>query len=125
MLSRPSRLQRSIASRIANNGLRIDCSWIDTANALHFSFQAGAFLSFRDETAGSRVVLPVLKSPKEMPRPAGRGRRGGRGGHAQRGKGQRRFDHMRPYSPIGLEERPESAVDDTEQDEGASGSEPG
>ncbi|TBU24618.1 hypothetical protein BD311DRAFT_857199 [Dichomitus squalens] len=62
-----------------------------------------------------------------MPRPGGRGKRGGRvlrGGHAQRGKGQRRFEDPRPYSPIGLAERPESAVDEPESSEGESESEP-
>ncbi|PIL34458.1 hypothetical protein GSI_03234 [Ganoderma sinense ZZ0214-1] len=64
-----------------------------------------------------------------MPRPGGRGKRGGRaamvrGGHAQRGKGQRRFDDHRPSSPAGGDERPESAVDGEEEDsESGSGSE--
>ena len=45
-----------------------------------------------------------------------------RGGHAQRGKGQRRFDDARPYSPVGLAERPESAVDEQEDGVERSGS---
>ena len=66
-----------------------------------------------------------------MPRPGGRGKRGGRaamlrGGHAQRGKGQRRFDGHRPHSPAGGDERPESAVDgEGEDSESGSGSEGG
>ncbi|KAI1784811.1 DUF367-domain-containing protein [Ganoderma leucocontextum] len=47
-----------------------------------------------------------------------------RGGHAQRGKGQRRFDDHRSHSPSGDDERPESAVDgEPEGGESGSGSE--
>ncbi|KAL7278198.1 hypothetical protein ACG7TL_008172 [Trametes sanguinea] len=53
-----------------------------------------------------------------------RGKRGGRaglrGGHAQRGRGQRR--DPRPSSAMGAAERPESAVDDPEGSEGSGGS---
>ncbi|KAJ8497048.1 hypothetical protein ONZ51_g770 [Trametes cubensis] len=56
-----------------------------------------------------------------MPKPA-RGKRGGRaalrgGGHAQRGRGQRRFEDPRPSSALGGEVRPESAVDESEDSE--------
>ncbi|KAI9066063.1 DUF367-domain-containing protein [Trametes sanguinea] len=53
-----------------------------------------------------------------------RGKRGGRGGlrggHAQRGRGQRR--DPRPSSAMGAAERPESAVDDPESNEESGGS---
>ncbi len=45
-----------------------------------------------------------------------------RGGHAQRGRGQKRFDDARPASALGGEdERPESAVDEDDED-GSGGS---
>ncbi len=58
-----------------------------------------------------------------------RGKRGGkssfsRGGHAQRGRGQKRYDEARPSSALGQAERPESAVD-VEGSEGGSGSDSG
>ncbi len=49
-----------------------------------------------------------------------------RGGHAQRGKGQRRFDDHRPHSPVGGDERPESAIDgEAEERDSGSGSDHG
>ncbi|KAI0773179.1 hypothetical protein BD413DRAFT_656578 [Trametes elegans] len=61
-----------------------------------------------------------------MPKPA-RGKRGGRaalrgGGHAQRGKGQRRHEDPRPASALGGEVRPDSAVDTPDGSEGGDGS---
>lgn len=64
-----------------------------------------------------------------MAKPA-RGKRGGRsalrgGGHAQRGRGQRRYDDPRPSSALGGLERPDSAVDDDDESGEGSGSDTG